>query len=61
MTKMMLFLLFRYNAPFKPKIQDWVSKLTRTTDIMENWMMVQNLWVYLEVSIADRNVLKSWS
>ena len=30
----------RYNAPFKPKIQEWVHKLSGSTEIIEQWLQV---------------------
>ena len=48
----------RYSAPFREKLQYWVVSLSTVYDIVEQWIAVQNLWIYMEAVFSSGDIAK---
>ncbi|EDS37982.1 ciliary dynein heavy chain 5 [Culex quinquefasciatus] len=48
----------RFNAHFKKEIMNWLHKLCNTGEILEKWLQVQNLWIYLEAVFVGGDISK---
>ena len=46
MTQAMMF--SAYKAPFEERIEDWNTKLSTISDVIEEWIKVQRAWMYLQ-------------
>ena len=45
----------RYSAPFREEVTTWIKNLSTCTDVVEQWVQVQNLWIYMEVHTCRVN------
>uniref|UniRef100_A0A7S1KLW9 AAA+ ATPase domain-containing protein n=2 Tax=Percolomonas cosmopolitus TaxID=63605 RepID=A0A7S1KLW9_9EUKA len=47
-----------FNKPFKKEIQEWLKRLTVTQSVIDDWLKVQALWVYLEAVFTGGDIAK---
>mmetsp|Transcript_5388 Transcript_5388/g.12712 ORF Transcript_5388/g.12712 Transcript_5388/m.12712 type:complete len:4322 (-) Transcript_5388:507-13472(-) len=48
----------RYSAPFREDVQAWIVKLSTVGEIIEQWLMVQNMWMYMEAVFSGGDIVK---
>ena len=48
----------RYVLPFKPSVQEWIVKLSTVSEILEQWMQVQAMWMYLEAVFTSGDIAR---
>lgn len=49
----------RYSQPFRETVNEWIVKLSTVSEVIEQWLSVQNLWTSLEVVFDGGDIVKS--
>ncbi len=48
----------RYSAPFREEVALWIAKLSTVADTIEQWTVVQSMWMYMEAVFASGDIAK---
>lgn len=48
----------RYSAPFKEEVTSWIIKLSTVGEVIEMWLVVQNMWMYMEAVFSGGDIVK---
>eukprot|EP00884_Botryococcus_braunii_P007425 jgi/Botrbrau1/16684/Bobra.0317s0002.1 len=48
----------RYSAPFFEEVNAWMVKLSLVSEQLEQWLMVQNMWMYMEAVFSGGDIVK---
>ena len=48
----------RYSAPFRDDVQAWIGKLSTISELLEQWLMVQSMWMYMEAVFSGGDIVK---
>lgn len=48
----------RYSAPFRDQVQAWIVKLSTVSEVIEQWLIVQNMWMYMEAVFSGGDIVK---
>ena len=57
-TALLAMMASRFNGPFKSSLQSWVQKLATVSEVTEQWLAVQFLWMYLEAVFSSGDIAK---
>lgn len=50
--------IHRYSAPFRDQVQGWIVKLSTVSEVIEQWLIVQNMWMYMEAVFSGGDIVK---
>ena len=50
----------RYSLPFKEDVTAWIVKLSTVSEIIELWVVVQNMWMYMEAVFSGGDIVKQF-
>eukprot|EP00899_Mesostigma_viride_P009796 jgi/Mesvir1/18818/Mv04309-RA.2 len=48
----------RYSGPFREEVNGWITKLSTVSEILEMWLTVQNMWMYMEAVFSGGDIAK---
>jgi dynein heavy chain len=48
----------RYSAPFREDLQLWILMLSTVAEMIEQWSLVQNMWVYMEAVFSSGDIAR---
>ena len=48
----------RYSTPFREDVTGWITKLSTVSEIVEQWLMVQSMWMYMEAVFSGGDIVK---
>ena len=48
----------RYITPFKDDVHAWVTKFSTVSEVLEQWVQVQGMWMYLEAVFTSGDIAK---
>ena len=51
-------LMLKHMAPMRQRAAEWVFKLAAVNEILQQWMVVQNLWHNLEAVFTNMDFAK---